>query len=170
MNKQEQTAQIAYKAYINIDFNNKIKSNSLKYDFPSDEIMKKMDKKENLKILKELGYEFKVFTPGQYYNYEEVFGNIKLVLSCQIGGGIITEYIYVYIDNEKIDVNLLRSNLAFVYRYLLNNSDAEISACTFRNFDDFRDAMGDIIGIYEDFKKEFLKLMEEHNLLEFNIK
>lgn len=165
MNIQEQTSQIAYQAYRNIDFINKLKKISLKYDFPLDNLMKRMDKKENLKILNELGYKFKIFTPGQHYNYEEVFGNIKLILSCQISGGIITEYIYIYVDGTKIEGTLLKSNLSFVYRYLLNNREAEITACTFRNFDDFRDAMGDIISIYEDFKKEFLKLMEENNLL-----
>ncbi len=165
MNIQEQTANIAYQAYKNIGFVNRLKNNSLKYDFPLDDLMKRMDKKENLRILKELGYDFKIFTPGQYYNYEEVFGNVKLILSCQISGGIITEYIYVYIDSTKIDGSLLKSNLGFVYRYLLNDKEAEITAYTFRNFDDFRNAMTDIISIYEDFKKEFLKLMKKENLL-----
>lgn len=165
MNIHEQTAQIAYQAYRNINFVNKLKSNTLKYKFSLDEIMSKMDKKENLKILKELGYNFKIFTPGQHYDYEEIFGNIKIILSCQISGGIITEYIYIYIDGTKIEGTLLKSNLAFVYRYLLNNKEAEITAFKFRNFYDFRNAMSDIISIYEDFKKEFLKLMAENNLL-----
>ena len=54
-----------------------------------------MDKKENLKILKELGYAFKIFTPGQHYDYEEKFENIKLSVSFQISGGIISSYIYI---------------------------------------------------------------------------
>ena len=166
MEVQEKIAELAYQAYRNIDFVNKLKKISLKYDFPLDDLMKRMDKKENLKILKELGYNFKIFTPGQHYNYEEVFGNIKLIFSCQISGGIITEYIYIYLDGTKIEGNLLKSNLAFVFRNLLNNKEAEITACTFRNFNDFRDAMSDIISIYEDFKKEFLKLLKENNLLE----
>ncbi|MDR6969461.1 hypothetical protein J2X31_003492 [Flavobacterium arsenatis] len=165
MNIQEQTSKIAYQAYRNIDFVRKLKNNSLRYDFPLDNIMKKMDKKENLKILKELGCDFKIFTPGQHYNYEEVFGNIKLILSCQISGGIITDYIYIYVDGNKIDGTLLKSNLGFVYRYLLNDKEAEIKASKFRNFDDFRNAMGDILSIYEDFKTEFLKLMKEENLI-----
>lgn len=165
MNIQEQVANVAYQAYKNIDFVIKFKSGSLKYKFPLDDIMKRMDKKENLRILKELGYNFKIFTPGQYYDFEEIFGNIKLILSCQISGGIITEYIYIYIDDSKIEGNMLKSNLAFVYRYLLNDKESEISAFKFRDFDDFRDAMADIVSIYEDFKKEFLKLMKQENLL-----
>ncbi len=93
MSIQEQTSKIAYQAYRNIDFVNTLKSDMLKYKFSLDEIMSKMDKKENLKILNELGYKFKIFTPGQHYDYEEVFGNIKLILSCKISGGIINNYI-----------------------------------------------------------------------------
>lgn len=96
MSKQEKTAAIAYQAYRNIDFINKYRSIYPKYFFDIDSIMKKMDKRENLKILKELGYNFKIFTPGQHYNYEEKYGNVKLVLSSQISGGIITPYIYIY--------------------------------------------------------------------------
>lgn len=164
MELQVKIAELAYQAYDRIDFVNRLKNNSLKYDFPLDDIMKKMDKKENLKILKELGYNFKIFTPGQHYNYEEEFGNIKLILSCQISGGIITDYIYIYINGTKIEGNLLKSNLGFVYRHLLNDKEAYITASTFRNFEDFRNAMSDIINIYEDFKREFLKQMEINNL------
>jgi hypothetical protein len=165
MELQVKIAELAYQTYNSIDFVNRLKNNSLKYDFPLDDIMKKMDKKENLKILKELGYNFKLLSPGQYYNYEEEFENIKLILSCQISGGIIADYIYIYIDGTKIEGNLLKSNLAFVYRHLMNDKEAIINACKFRNFEDFRNAMSDIINIYEDFKREFLKLLLENNLL-----
>jgi hypothetical protein len=95
MEIQEKIAQLAYQAYNNIDFVYKLKTNSMKYDFSLEKIMKKMDKRENLNILKKLGYNFKIFTPGQHYDFEEEFGNIKLKLSCQISGGIITDYIYI---------------------------------------------------------------------------
>ncbi|MFD2915232.1 hypothetical protein [Psychroserpens luteus] len=165
MTIQEKVAKIAYQAFRNIDFVNKLKTGSLKYKFPLDDVMKKMDKKENLKVLKKLGYDFKIFTPGQHYKYEEVFGNIKLILSCKISGGIINDYIYIYINGEKIDVNLLQSNLAFIYRYLINDLNAEISAFKFRDYIDFKNAMRDITNIYEAFKIEFLRLMKEQNIL-----
>ena len=43
--------------------------------------------------------------------------------------------------------------------------DAEIKAIKFRNYEDLKKGMTDIIKIYEDFKKEFLKRMDESGLL-----
>jgi len=167
MSKQEKTAAIAYQAYRNIDFINKYRSIYPKYFFDIDSIMKKMDKRENLKILKELGYNFKIFTPGQHYNYEEKYGNVKLVLSSQISGGIITPYIYIYVNDENIDYKFnYEQNLGFVYKKMTNDYEQIVNALLFRNFDDFRNAMLDIISIYEDFKVEFLKLLKENGLLE----
>jgi hypothetical protein len=128
--------------------------------------MSKMDKRMNLNILKNLGYDFTIFSPGQHYNYEEVFKNLKLKLSCKIGGGIINTYIYIYVDNEKISSDLYEESLTFIYRKLIDDKNAVTNAFKFRNFDDFKCAMSDIIGIYEDFKTEFLKLMKEKGLLE----
>ena len=55
----------------------------------------RMDKRKNLAVLKKLGYTFKIFSPGQHYNFEEVNGPVRLVLSFQISGGIITSCIYI---------------------------------------------------------------------------
>lgn len=165
---KEIISKIVYQSYYNIDFINRFKEGSSKFNFPPNSIMKKMDKKKNLDILSQLGYNFKLSSPGQYYSYLEQTGNIKLNLFCQISGGIITEYIYIYIDNEKLDVNYYRSNLAFTYRYLINDMNAEISALTFRNFEDFKEAMKMIISIYEDFKKEFITQMKAKGLLANN--
>ncbi len=98
MGKQEKIVEIIYNSYKNIDFIGRYKKVYPKYFFDRKiiDVMTKMDKKENLKILKELGYTFKIFTPGQHYDYEEKFGNIKLILSCQISGGAVSPSIYIY--------------------------------------------------------------------------
>lgn len=49
---------------------------------------------------------------------------------------------------------------------MTNDYEQIVNALLFRNFDDFRNAMLDIISIYEDFKVEFLKLLKENGLLE----
>ncbi len=54
-----------------------------------------MNKKENLNVIKELGYKFKIFTLGQYYRYIKTFDRIKLVLSCQVSKGKVFPYINI---------------------------------------------------------------------------
>ena len=49
----------------------------------------------------------------------------------------------------------------------MTNDYAQIvNALMFRNYDDFREIMASIIKIYEDFKNEFFKLLNENDLLE----
>jgi hypothetical protein len=167
MKKQEKIVEIIYETYRSIDFINKYKDLFSTYNFDLDTIMSRMNKRENLNVIKELGYKFKIFTPGQYYEYEETFENIKLALSCQISGGMVTEYIYIYIDGENINHRYgLRNNLAFVYRTLLNSPQEKLNAPKFRNYEDLKEIMKSIIEIYEDFKKEFLSRMKAEKLME----
>lgn len=167
MKNQEKIVEIIYNSFQNINFINRYKKIYPKYFFETDLIMKRMDKKENLKILKELGYAFKIFTPGQHYDYEEKFGNIKLILSSQISGGIISSYIYIYLNEENINYKYgYQQKLGFVYKKMTNDFEQIVNALCFRNYDDFREIMGSVIGIYEDFKNEFLKQLESNELTE----
>jgi hypothetical protein len=165
--KIEKVIELVYNSYKNINFIERYSNIFPKYLFEIDSLMKKMDKKENLKILAAFGYVFKILTPGQYYNYEETFGNIKLILTFQISGGVITPYIFIFLDEINIDYKYnFSQNLGFIYKKMTNNYEQTVNAFCFRNFDDFKNAVSDIISIYEDFKKEFLKLLKENDLLE----
>ena len=98
MKEQEKIVEVIYKSYKNIDFIKRYKEIYPKFFFDRNitDVLTKMDKKENLKIIKELGYTFKIFTPGQHYQFEEKFENIKFCLSSQISGGAVIPYIYIY--------------------------------------------------------------------------
>ena len=164
MEKETKIINIIKESYHNIDFIKRYKIVFQKYYFDRKtvDVMTKMNKKENLNIIKELGYKFKIFSPGQDYEYEEEFNNIKLILSCQISGGAVIPYIYIYVDDNKIN---FRQNLGFVYKILIYDMNVIANALLFRNYDDFREIMAAIIEIYEDFKKEFLKQMEISKLI-----
>ena len=95
MQKQEKIVEIIYETYRTIDFISKYKAIYPKYYFDIDAKMSRMNKKENLNVMKNLGYKFKIFTPGQYYEYEETFDRLELVLSCQINKGLVMPYIYI---------------------------------------------------------------------------
>jgi len=163
MKKQEKIVEQIYNSYLTIGFVKRYNTLFHRFDLNLDEIMTRMDKKENLKVMSELGYKFKIFTPGQHYNYKEISDDVKLVLSCQISKGMVFPYIYIYIKNQKIDY---QESLSFIYRHLINNMNAPANALLFRNYEDLKEIMASVIAIYEDLKKEFLKRLDESNLLE----
>jgi len=166
MKKQEKIVEIIYESYRTISFLDIYKNLFPKFNFDLDTIMTKMNKKENLNVMKELGYTFKIFTPGQHYRFVETFDNIELVLSCQISKGMVFSYIYIYVDGENINHRYgLRNSFAFVYRTLLNSPQEKLNALCFRNYKDLKEIMKSVIEIYEDFKKEFLLRMETEKLL-----
>lgn len=152
MNNQEQVISIIKESYLSIDFVNRYKKIFTKFNLDLDVILKRMDKKENLKVMKNLGYNFKISSPGQYYNYEEEFDNIKLTLSCQISRGMVFPYLYIYIDGNRIPSG---QKLTFVYRELVGNMNAPANALMFRDYKDLKDIMASVINLYEDFKNEF---------------
>ena len=167
MKKQEKIVEIIYEAYKSIDFIERYKNLFPKYNFDLDTIMSRMNKRENLNVIKELGYKFKIFTPGQYYRYIETFDRIELVLSCQISKGMVFPYIYIYIDGENINHRYnYMTNLGFVYKHLTNDFNQIVNALCFRNLEDLKEIMKSVIEIYEDFKEEFLKRIAESGLLE----
>lgn len=118
-------------------------------------LMKRMDKRANLDVLKKLGYTFKIFTPGQHYNFEESFKHYKIVFSCQISGGIIAPYIYVYANGHQIPFKY--PHFGFISRFLMGNMEAKITASVFGDLEEFEEIMKELLSIYEDFKTEFLK-------------
>lgn len=151
------TEQQVYRAFDNINFSERYKTIFKKYnDFEN--MMTRMDKSKNIATFKELGYDFKIFSPGQYYNFEEQIEDVRFKLSLRINKGFITEYIYLYIDNEK--VNISHNNFAFLYRHLIKNMEAESTALVFKDFNELKSVLKELLSIYEDFKVEFLKQMK----------
>jgi hypothetical protein len=120
--------------------------------------MQKVDKKEILKVLKELGYTFKVFSPGQDFYIEDFVAEYKFVFSFKCKSAIMENYIYVYYKGEKI---LYEENFAFIFRYLLKDINAQTTAPKFKTYNEFKEIIQKLLKIYEDFKAEFLKQVEK---------
>lgn len=155
-----------YKSFRNIDFIERYKSIMDSNNLPLDKILTRMDKSIIKKTFKEIGYDFKISSPGQFYVFYETIGNYSFKVSFQIIGGIVIIYIYIYINHEYIKV--ANNNLTFLYRYLLNNMNLVTNQPKFINYEELKIILINILNIYEDFKKEFLKLLKKENLLEEN--
>jgi hypothetical protein len=144
-----------YQSFRKIDFIDKFKKIMDTHNHPLDAILKRMDKPIIKNSFKELGYNFKLSSPGQFYIFYETVGDYSFKVSFQISGGIVYVYIYIYIQNEyiKIDYN----NLGFLYRHLIGNMEEVINAPTFIDYNELKNIIKVIMTIYEEFKSEFLK-------------
>lgn len=163
MKEQERIIKTIIESLETIDFIKKYSSVFIKHnDF--DNMMTKMNKSENLKTLRSLGYPFKIFSPGQYYNIEETFSNIRFDLNFKINRGFITSYIYLYINNEKVPFK--HSNFTFIYRFLLNDMDAKTTAPKFKDLEELKDIIAALLNIYVDFRDDFLFRMRKNQLID----
>jgi hypothetical protein len=116
--------------------------------------LQKVEKKEVLAVLKNLGYNFKVFSPGQDFYIENVTGEYKFIFSFKCKSAIMENYIFVYYNNAKI---IYEENLAFIFRALMGDMNTSTTAPKFRDYEEFQKIITLILQIYEDFKTEFLK-------------
>jgi hypothetical protein len=155
---------VYYKSFSNIDFINKYKKLMDDHNHSLDDILKRMDKSIIKRIFKEIGYDFKISSPGQFYVFYETFKNMSFKISFQITGGIVIIYVYIYINHEYIKV--ANNNLTFLYRFLLADMNKVTNQPTFTNYEELKTILINILNIYEDFKNEFLRLLKEENLLE----
>ena len=155
--------KIYYESFKNIDFINKYKKIMDTHNHSLEDILSRMDKSIIKKTFKEIGYDFKISSPGQFYVMFETVSNVSFKISFQISGGIIATYIHIYVGDNYIDID--NNKLGFLYRYLLNSMNLQINNPTFLDYFELKIILSDVLDIYEDFKKEFLKLMKEENLL-----
>lgn len=153
-----------YKSFKNIEFIDKYKKVMYEHSHSLDDILSRMDKSIIKSTFKEIGYDFKISSPGQFYVFYETIDSYSFKISFQITGGIIIIYIYIYLNHEYIKVD--NNNLTFLYRYLLGDMNLITKQPSFKNYEELKDILIEILKIYEDFKKEFLKLIENSKLTE----
>ncbi|RAW02583.1 hypothetical protein [Pseudochryseolinea flava] len=142
------------RAYEKINFISRFENILVHTDFANR--LRKTDKKQVISILSELGYTFKVRTPGPEYVSEEVHGEFKFRFVLDVNGGIVLGYVYVFLNDEKIEFPY--PNLVFTYKYLLNDVDRLMNPSTiFVDYVEMKMIVKDLLDIYSDFKVAFLK-------------
>ncbi|MGB0870878.1 MAG: hypothetical protein ACPGSD_14885, partial [Flavobacteriales bacterium] len=70
MTENKQIEEKVYASFRKIDFAKRYKTIFETHN-DYDLMITRMNKSKNLATLKGLGYNFKIFSPGQYYNFEE---------------------------------------------------------------------------------------------------
>jgi hypothetical protein len=157
MMENENLKGIIETTYRRVNFVSRYKETMVKHnDFENR--MRKVEKKEILNILKDLGYFFKVFSPGRDFYIENEVSNFRFVFSFNCKDGIMTNCIFNYQNGKKIT---FEENLGFVYRYLLDDMELPINAQKFKNYTEFKEIISSLLRIYEDFQVEFLKQVND---------
>ena len=142
------------RAYEKINFVSRFEKILVHTDFVNR--LRKPDKKQVLNVLKELGYAFEARTPGPEYVFDEIHGEFKFHFVLDVNGGIVLVYIYVFLNDEKVEFPY--PNLVFTYKYLINDLDRLMDPSTiFVSYDELKIILKDLLAIYEDFKIAFLK-------------
>lgn len=158
----EEIKEVYYESFRKINFIERYERIREKFkDFENR--MTKLDNKEVKHIFKEQGYKAKIFSPGQDFYFEEFYKDIKFHFEITKKGGVIQSRIDIYINGkipEKLDTNLV-----FIYRVLLNNMNLELAPpICYTCFESFEEILIEFLSIYEDFKTEFLKQVNEQGI------
>jgi hypothetical protein len=147
------------KAYRNIDYINRFEGLYNRHD-DFDNRMKKIENNIAKRIFNNFGFKVEILQPGRDFEFYEQLDEIGFVFSLNIKGGAIVQYTYVYNKNEKVESP---ENIYFIYRYLIDNLDLELHPIVYKNEQDFKEILGELLSIYSDFKFEFMRLVNEGN-------
>ncbi len=148
-------------ALLNIFFVERFKALFEKYNETDyDKLESRTDKKRILSILKENGYDAKYYAGGDF-EIKESYNLFTFQLLNIVKNGMITTYLNVFCGEVRINNDF---HFAFIYRRLIGNMDAKTSTPKFSDYTEFEEILKELILIYEDFKKEFLRQVTENDL------
>lgn len=146
------TAKIALEQ---INFAKRFESLCRKYNKPKG--IARIDKKELLNRLQELGYSFK-YADRCIYLIEDWHKDIKSHTVFQLRYGIFLGYFNIAVHNEYLDLN--SGNFGSIAYFL----DKELTAPgmpVFTSHEEFKAIAQEVMAIYEDFKEKFLLAFDD---------
>jgi len=142
------------KIFLNIGFVERYKTLSAKFNESNfDLLLKKIDSKSVLSVFEQLGYKAKYFSLEKDYVITGISSNnLVIQLNFNLKNGILNNYLWVLMGEDKKSL-FPESNFSFIYRYLVNDPQGKITKPTFKNLEEFKTIIGEILSMYEDFKQ-----------------
>jgi hypothetical protein len=118
-----------------------------------DDLLKQNDRKVIKDIFNELGYKAKYYSYGDYViTVNDEFG-YEYKINFNLKRGMMVNYFGLSFKGQEI--RLPENNFAFIYRYLQNDMNAEITAPAFKNTDDLKRLITEIMDLFNEIKNEF---------------
>jgi hypothetical protein len=156
----EKLKEIYYESFRKIHFLERYEKLSKTFQ-NFDKRMSNLDNKVVKAFFKNLGYQVKIFSPGQDFYFDESNGDFKFYFEINKKGGTLLGRIDVYYQNT---LPKMHTTFHFIYRVLLEKMDIELFPICYTNEHEFEAILKEFLSIYEDFKLEFLKQMKEVSL------
>jgi hypothetical protein len=155
MNDQKQLMQILVDSLKRISFAERFKRISENHNESNYDLLpQRVDKKQILQILKDLGYKFTYIPIERFFCFGETIDDFEFKTDIKIKSGICTIYMIVIHQGEYINHH---TNLGFLYRYLIGDMSAPITAPKYRDYQEFRTIARSLMSLLEDLKEEFLR-------------
>ncbi|MBA4493719.1 hypothetical protein ACFO25_04915 [Paenactinomyces guangxiensis] len=134
----------------NIDFINRYKSMSAKYDF-DDEF--EYDNHEVLDMLNELGYHARFDKRENFFNIVEELPPCKFEFNISLKYSLL-EFIWTVWKYGELQIG----DPWGILKKLLDGSDESVRLPGFRNYNDLKEILKEAFLMYEDFKRELLSV------------
>jgi hypothetical protein len=144
----------------NIHFIERYRELSRIYSFDLTESFKIFDYKEVLKIFEEFGYKVKYFKGDQLFQIVEENTSIKFMNKFILKRGIAQLSWYIY-RNDTWSGSVWNIMKTYIDGTSFEDEEDKIYWPVFRNYEDLRGLLRIALEMYEDFKREYIRMLED---------
>jgi hypothetical protein len=144
----------------NIHFIERYRELSRNYSFALNETFEKFDYREVLKIFDELGYNVKYFKEDQLFLIIEEISSIQFKNKFILKYGI-AQLSWNFYRNDTWSGSVWSMLKTFIDGTSFDNEEDKIYWPVFRNYEDLRGLLRIALEMYEDFKREFIRMLQD---------
>jgi hypothetical protein len=148
-----------YEVYKSIDFCNRYENISKNHSQFEDRL-KNYSNDEVIKLISELGYKSKYIKSDNFFKIQDKILNFKFYFHICLKHGIVELIIgAVNAENDEFITGSVFGRLYRLIKYAEGVVLEENITCpVFRHYDDLREILKEAFTIYEDFKREVIKV------------
>ena len=137
--------------FMNIDFINRYRSLSERYQFDYKDSLERYDYNLVLEMLSGLGYSFRFDKKEKFFRWIETVSEDKFQFTISLKYGAL-EFIWSAWKSEEL---LIGDTWGMIKEQLDPQENDKIKKPIFRNYDELKEILAEALRIYEDFKRGF---------------
>lgn len=146
------------KLYESLNFYNWYKRLILYFYCEENEMLRKPEKKEVEKILKNLNYSYTYFSDSKIYNIHTKYGGIDFYCNLEVSGGLVNVYLFAENQRTKKRIgNNLISTCRLIEIAKREDSGKYMLLPRYRSYEELQKILREIFLKYEEFKVALFK-------------